>query len=90
MIRECAVIGIQDPDHAQGEVPIGLVTLKDTAQDLDKEALRRELMQLCYEKCEERGRPSDIIFIDEMLYTGLHKHDYRKLKELYKDHQIRN
>ena len=90
MIRECAVIGIQDPDHAQGEVPFGLVTLKDTAQDMDKEALRRELMQFCYEKCEERGRPSDIIFIDEMLYTGLHKHDYRKLKELYKDHQIRN
>ena len=87
---ECAVIGIQDPDHAQGEVPLGLVTIKSTIDHttVDKEALRRELMELCCEKCEERGRPADILFIDEMLYTALHKHDYRKLKERYGNHQI--
>ncbi len=91
VVGECAVIGIEDPDHAQGEVPLGLVTIKSTlnASTIDKEALRRELIDLCYEKCEERGRPADILFIDEMLYTGLHKHDYRKLKKLYGNHQIR-
>ena len=89
-IGECAVVGIPDPDHAQGEVPLGIVTLKSTLDptQVDREALRRELMKLCDETCEERGKPADIVFIDEMLYTGLHKHDYRKLREMYKDHKI--
>ena len=90
-IGECAVIDIKDPTHAQGEVPLGIVTLKNTlnADEVDLEALRRELMALAYEKCEERGRPADIVFIDEMLHTALHKHDYRALYEKYKDHEIR-
>lgn len=87
-VGECAVVGIQDPDHAQGEVPLGIIELKSTAKDVDKEHLRKELLDMCDELCEERGRPADVVFIDEMLYTGLHKHDYRRLTDLYQNHVI--
>ena len=65
--------------------------LKSTlAGEVDKEAIRKEIMQMCDELCEERGKPADIVFIDQMLHTALNKHDYRKLTKLYQDHQIRS
>lgn len=89
-VGTCAVVGIPDPDHAQGEVPLGIVELKHTLDEaVDKEAIRREILALCDTECEERGKPADVVFIDEMLRTALNKNDYRRLTERYKDHQIR-
>lgn len=90
-VKECAVIGISDPNHAQGEVPIGIVEVNQEVmleRKITTEDLRRELLTYCNEVCEERGKPADIVFISEMLYTGLNKHDYRRLKEKYKNHII--
>lgn len=88
-VGTCAVVGIPDPDHAQGEVPLGIVELKSTlGADVDREAIRKEILMLCDQECEERGKPADVVFIDEMLRTALNKNDYRKLTELYKEHQI--
>jgi len=88
-VGACAVVGIPDPNHGQGQVPLGVVELKNTLRDdVDKEAIRQEIMKLCDELLEERGKPADIVFIDQMLHTALNKHDYRRLTELYKDHQI--
>ena len=88
-VSGCAVIGIRDPDHAQGEVPLGIVMLKDGLdKTVDKGALRLELLEMCDRLCEERGRPADIVFTSELLCTGLNEHDYIGLKELYKDHVI--
>jgi len=89
-VGACAVIGISDPDHGQGQVPLGIVELKSTlAGEVDKEEIRKEIMQMCDELCEERGKPADIVFIDQMLHTALNKHDYRRLTAQYQDHQIR-
>ena len=89
-VGTCAVVGIQDPDHAQGSVPLGIVELKHSLADqVDQEALRKELLDLCDRECEERGKPADVVFIDQMLRTALNKNDYRRLTELYKDYQIR-
>ena len=89
-VASCAVVGIPDPAHAQGEVPLCVVELADkTLSEEGREALRLELLRHCDSVCEERGRPADVVFIPEMLYTGLQKHDYRHLHEKYKDHVIR-
>lgn len=89
-VGACAVVGIPDPAHGQGQVPLGIVELKATlAADADRELIRREILTLCQEQCEERGRPADIVFIDKMLHTGLNKHDYRALSERYQNHTIR-
>lgn len=89
-VGACAVVGIPDPDHGQGQVPLGIVELKSTlGADADKEAIRREILELCDQVCEERGKPADVVFIDHMLHTALNKHDYRRLTAMYQDHQIR-
>ena len=41
---------------------------------------------MCDQECEERGKPIDLVFIDEMLHTAMGKNDYRRLTDLYKDH----
>lgn len=89
-VGTCAVVGIPDPDHAQGYVPLGIVELKSTLDnEADKEIIRKEIMALCDELLEERGKPSDVVIVDEMMHTALSKHDYRGLTETYKDHQIK-
>lgn len=88
-VATCAVIAIQDPDHAQGEVPLIVAELKaGLPDDTDKAAIRREILEMC-DELEERGKPADLVFIDEMLHTALGKYDYRKLTEMYKDHVIK-
>ena len=87
-VATCAVIAIQDPDHAQGEVPLIVAELKGgLPPEADKATIRREILEMC-DGLEERGKPADLVFIDEMLHTGLGKYDYRKLTELYKDHVV--
>lgn len=89
-VGTCAVVGIPDLDHAQGEVPLGIIELKNTlGDDADKESIRREIMATCNEMLEERGKPVDMVFIPEMLRTGLNKNDYRRLTELYKDYNYK-
>ena len=86
-VGTCAVVGIQDPHHAQGQQPLGIVELKSTlAADADREAIRKEILTMCDQECEERGKPIDLVFIDEMLHTAMGKNDYRRLTDLYKDH----
>ena len=85
----CAVIGVKDPDHMQGHCPIGIIELKDkNATDEDKARIRREVLKLCDEVCEERGRPADVTFIDEMPHTSMGKHDYLALERMFKDFVI--
>lgn len=88
-VAACTVVGIQDPDHAQGQVPLGVVELKKGISDERKETIRKEILQMCDELLEERGKPSDVTFIGEMLHTALAKHDYRALTEMFKDYVIR-
>ena len=88
-VAACTVVGIQDPDHAQGSVPLGVVELKKDIPAEQKETIRKEILQMCDELLEERGKPSDVTFIDEMLHTALAKHDYRALTEMFKDYVIR-
>ena len=88
-VGTCAVVGIPDPDHAQGEVPLGIVELKHTLDGaVDMETIRKEILALCDAECEERGKPADVVFIPEMKRTALNKNDYRTLAEMYKDHKI--
>lgn len=85
----CAVIGVKDPDHMQGHCPIGIVELKDkSVSDEDKARIRKEILDLCDEVCEERGRPADVTFIDEMPHTSMGKHDYLELERIFKDFVI--
>ena len=86
-VAMCAVVGVPDPDHKQGHVPLGVIELRDkSVSDEEKAKLRTEILELCDKELEERGRPADVTFIDELPRTSMGKHDYRALEKQYKDH----
>ena len=84
----CAVVGVTDPTHNQGELPVGIIKLDNTYTDEEKKSMRREILKMCHDVCEERGRAADIIFVDEMPYTPMGKIDYKKLAKIYENHII--
>lgn len=84
----CAVVGIKDPTQNQGELPVGIVKLDKAYTDEEKIYIRRDILKMCHEVCEERGRAADIIFVDEMPYTPMGKIDYKKLEKTYEKHSI--
>lgn len=82
-VHNCATIGVNDRDHSQGQYPMVLVELDESA---DKIALCKEIFQYCDENVEERGKPVAVVPVDKIPLTGMGKNDYRALEELYKDY----
>lgn len=78
-IASCAVVGVQDSEHAQGMVAIAFIKLTDPSR---REDVIKALSEL-YWKLEERGRPSDIILLDDLPLTAMGKVYYAKLSRNY-------
>ncbi|MBQ8293047.1 MAG: acyl--CoA ligase [Bacilli bacterium] len=89
-VTACAVIGVKDSAHMQGEVPLAVVELKheDGGRAVDKDRVYRQLVKYCNKNLEERGKPAEIVFIERMPYTSMGKQDKLTLKEMYKDMEI--
>ncbi len=75
-VSNCAVIGVTDTDHAQGQVPVAVVEMKDPAS---AEETRKEIEILFKERIERESMPKDIWVIDDMPHHGMGKIDYAKL-----------
>ena len=80
-VRNCAVIGVNDREHSQGQYPLVLVELKE---GVDAGTTCKEIFDICSERLEERGRPVAVISVDEIPLTGMGKNDYRTLEKQYK------
>lgn len=81
-VLACAVVGIRDWDHAQGQRPIAVIE----TDIKDPEALARmkeELFSRCKEELENTAIPYEICFIDSLPETGMGKIDYKKLSDIY-------
>ena len=89
-IAECTVISIPDREHGFGDYPLVIAVPSKAAAGTDRIALREELMAYCNEKLEERGRPADIVFIDEMPLGSMGKVDHMRLKERFGQHDYRH
>lgn len=81
-VRNCCAIGITDRTHGQGQVPLVLVTLSDC----DKDAVCKEIFDICNAQLEERGKPVAIVSVDDIPLTGMGKNDYRTLEKIYVDY----
>ncbi|MBR5446842.1 MAG: acyl--CoA ligase [Clostridia bacterium] len=79
-VHNCAVVGINDREHAQGQYPIAIV---EFAEGVDREAACREIFKYCDENVEERGKPVAVIAVDEIPLTGMGKNDCRNLEKEY-------
>jgi long-chain acyl-CoA synthetase len=76
-VKECVVVGVDDEKFIS--VPMAFVELEDNISIDDvQEAIRKK----CEEELPDYEIPTYFEQIDEMLYTGNGKHDFRKLEEL--------
>lgn len=80
-VRNCCAVGITDMTHGQGHVPLVLVELSDC----DKDAVCKEIFNVCDTQLEERGKPVGIVSVDNIPLTGMGKNDYRTLEKVYAD-----
>ena len=75
-VQSCAVVGVNDSEHAQGMQALAVVKLR---QGADENSVREELKAKMESELEQRGRPKFLHFVDEMPYAGMGKIDYNKL-----------
>lgn len=82
MVASCAVVGVNDTAHAQGQLTLAVIEAKEQA--LEKlTAIKNELYEMCCQELEGPAKPYDIIFVASMPHTGMGKIDYLKLAEDY-------
>ena len=80
-VRNCAVIGVDDRDHSQGQYPMVLV---EVVAGADKQAVCKEIFEYCEAHVEERGKPVAVVPLAEIPLTGMGKNDYRMLEKQFK------
>lgn len=79
-VQSCAVVGVKDRTHAQGEKPLAVVQVREGS---DENHVRDELNSSFMKDLDFSSRPFDIEFVGEMPHTGMEKIDYNKLAEDY-------
>ena len=86
-VHNCAVIGVNDKEHSQGQYPLALIELMEGA---DGWKTCSDVFLHCDEWVEERGKPVAVLAVDKLPLTGMGKIDYRTLEKKYADYDYRN
>ncbi len=82
LVSSCAVVGVKDGGHAQGQLTLAVIETNE--QSIEKQLqLKNELYEMCRQELEGPAKPYDIIFTDAMPHTGMGKIDYLKLADDY-------
>ena len=82
LVSSCAVVGVNDTTHAQGELTLAVIETQEASLE-QRIALKNELYEMCRQELEGPAKPHDMIFTDSMPHTGMGKIDYLKLAEDY-------
>lgn len=85
-IHNCAVIGVNDREHSQGQYPLALI---ETMPGVDQWETCSDIFRYCDKGVEERGKPVAILAVDELPLTPMGKIDYRALEKKYADYDYR-
>lgn len=81
IVDKCAVVGVKDNDHIQGEVPVAYVVLNNNIEL--NEDIKNYLYNYCKDNIIDYANPVDFVFVDSLTYTKNGKIDFKKLKEEY-------
>ena len=85
-INNCAVIGVNDREHSQGQYPLALIK---TMPGVDQWNTCSEIFRYCDKGVEERGKPVAILAVEDLPLTPMGKVDYRALEKKYADYDYR-
>lgn len=84
-IINCAVIGVNDREHAQGQYPLAIIMVHSGLEEAQKQNICAEVFHYCDEYLEERGKPVAVLAVEEIPLTLLGKNDFRALEKQYSD-----
>ena len=84
MVKQVVVVGVKDPEHDQGELPVAFVEIAPENFEKKKE-LKAELHSMCEKKVTYYSVHVDYIFVDGYPETSRGKIDYRELSRRYND-----
>ena len=84
LVQGCSVIAVNDRERMQGQYPMAVIELVAGVDVSRRDAICREIFDLCNEQLEERGRPVAVVCVDEIPLTGVGKNDYRQLEKDFK------
>lgn len=78
-VHNCAVVGVNDASHSQGQYPLALVELMPGVEP----KVCAEIFSFCDRNVEERGKPVAVLPVDKLPLTAMGKIDYRALEKEY-------
>lgn len=78
-VKECAVVGLPNPNGKNGQIPTAFVVLSPSAKT-DRTAVEKELRELSIQRLPERDAAMQYFFIDSLPFTPVGKIDYRALE----------
>ena len=79
-VHNCAVVGVNDAEHSQGQYPLALVELMP---DVEPAPACADIFTFCDQNVEERGKPAAVLAVEKLPLTGMGKIDYRALEKEY-------
>ena len=85
-VHNCAVVGVDDADHSQGQYPLALVELMPGVS----ESICGEIFEFCDKNVEERGKPVAVLAVDTLPLTPMGKIDYVTLEKEYNQFNYKN
>ena len=84
LVHSCSVIAVDDRERMQGQYPMAVIELVAGVDVSHRDAICREIYNLCQEHLEERGKPVAVVCVNEIPLTGVGKNDYRQLEKDFK------
>lgn len=79
-VHSCCVVGVDDREHNQGQYPLVIIEVPETA---DRAGICRMIYDECQQELEERGRPVAVLPMTFIPLTGSGKNDFRTLEKEY-------
>ena len=84
LVKRVVVVGVNDPEHDQGELPVAFVEIDPSNFDKE-EIIKKELIRMCEDRVTYYSIPIDYIFVDHYPETTRGKVDYRALSKTYNE-----
>ena len=81
-VKNSAVIDMYASKYGNGHIPIAFVV---TNENIDKEKLKKQIMDYCSQKLPNRDVACNIVFIDKLPTTNIGKTDYNTLEQSIKE-----
>ncbi len=87
LVNHIVVVGVRDPNHDQGQLPVAFVQLVDGA-NVNESELRVVLHRQCNENITYYSVPVDFIFVSKFPRTPIGKIDFKELSRIYESEYL--